>query len=86
MIFNAKNTFSKGKKATVYAHPGLQIKAATSYNTKTREIELYVLGQTSNGQTRIVTKPTTKNMFPRKPIKVKIKIPGSFIIVDGKRY
>lgn len=88
MIFNVKNT--AGKKVKVYAYPGLQIKAATKYNTRTREIEMFLLGETDNGQKRVLTVPdkvTKRNqLFPRKTLKVKVKIPGSFILVNGKKY
>lgn len=85
MIFNVKNT--AGKKVKVYAYVGLEIKAVTKYNTRTREIEMFLMGETEKGQKRILTAPASRNrMFPRKVLKTKIKIPGSFIVVNGKKY
>jgi hypothetical protein len=85
MIFNVKNTI--GKKVKVYAHPGVEIKDVTKYNTRTREIEILLFGFTGDGGRRVITKPAKKGyLFPRKVVKVKVKIPYSFIIVNGKRY
>lgn len=87
MIFNVKNTAGLGKKCKVYAHVGLEIKAATKYNTRTREVEMFLMGKSTTGTPMVLTKPLKRGrMWPREAIKVKIKIPGSYIVVDGKKY
>lgn len=85
MIFDVKNT--AGKKVKVYCRKGLEIKAATKYNTKTREVEMFLMGVSESGQKLVLTRSLKRGQtFPRQAIKVKVKIQGSFIIVDGKRY
>lgn len=85
MIFDVKNT--KGKKVKVYDQTGLEIKTAFKYNTRTREVHMYLTGTSAAGKTRIVTTPVSKkSTYPRQVVKFKLKIPGSFIIVNGKKY
>lgn len=85
MIFTVENT--KGKKATVYDQTGLELNAAVKYNTRTREVTLLLTGISANGKRRVVTKPVKRSStYPREVIKVKVKIPGSFIVVDGKKF
>lgn len=86
MIYNAKNTAGLGRKCRVYAYAGLEIKGVTKYNTRTREVEFLLFGYTSGGERRVLTTPVTKQLFPRKVVKMKVKIPGSFIMINGKRY
>jgi hypothetical protein len=86
MIFNVKNTAGMGRRVKVFAYAGLEIRAVTKYNTRTREVEFFVLGYTANGTTRALTEPTGDKLFPRKVVKMKLKLPGSFIVVDGKKY
>lgn len=88
MIFNIKNT--SGKKVKLYDAQGTQILGCYRYNTKTRETSLYLTGQ----HPKIKHKKTlTKRIKPRKgesmawaTLKVKVKIPGSYIVVDGVKY
>ena len=88
MIFNVKNT--KGKKAILYDAKGTPIKGAFKYNTKTREVSMYLTGRSSNTNK---LKTLMKSVKPKaglsrgwETLRVTVKIPGSWIIVDGKKY
>lgn len=85
MIFEAKNT--KGK-ARVYDQTGLYIRAVTKYNTRTREATILLLGKNIyDGKERVITFPLKRNKsYPRKALTVKVKIPGSYLTLNGKRY
>lgn len=86
MIFNPKNT--AGKKVTVFAHRGAYIvKDVKKYNTRTREVTIYVRVEGLDGAKRVLTVPVKRgHMHPRKIATVTIKIPDSYIVVGGKRY
>lgn len=85
MVFTTKNT--KGKKVKIFDAAGVQISAASKYNTRTREVTFYLTGKDAGGKTRVVTKSLKKGCtFPREVVEFKVKIPGSFIIVNGKRF
>ena len=90
MIFNVKNTAGMGKRATLYDAFGTEILACYRYDTRTREASLYLTGK----HPKIEAKKTLmKRIKPRKgqsmawaTLKVKVKIPGSYIVVDGVKY
>ena len=90
MIFDVKNTFGKGKKATVYDAQGTAIPSAFKYNTKTREVSMYLTGKNSTVSTKKIlmksVKPRLGLSLAWEVLKVTVKIPGSWIIVDGKKY
>ena len=80
MIFESKKL--NGKKAMVYDSKGNRITTCFKYNTKTREAFLFLLAlkPKSNEQTLLLC-------FDKKGkiVKAKVKLPGSYILVDGKR-
>jgi len=88
MIFNVENT--RKKKVKVYDAGGVEIDYCYSYNTKTREAKLYLTGNRPNKTGRSVLKktlkPTKKFAMRWALLKATVKIPGSYIVVNGKRY
>lgn len=87
MIFSAKNIRSKSAK--VYDAHGILIGAAFRYDTKTREVSIFLTGRNDKNEPRVLCRLATKQ--PKtgkswKALKVKVKIPGSYIIIDGKKY
>lgn len=89
MIYTSGNTGSK--KVVVYASFGLRLLNVRRYNTKTREVELYILGHTGStgSKQRVVTgkvRKDQKSPFPRMAVTVKIVLPDSWIEINGKKY
>lgn len=85
MIFTPKNT--RGKKVTVFDYKGTMITHVVKYNTKTREAEILLIGLDRNDDTKaIVVKNDNKNGYSVSPVKIKIKLPGSYIQVDNTTY
>lgn len=87
MIFDTINTASK--KVKLYDAQGVEITTCFRYNTKTREAELYLTGKkTSTVKHTILTKKkkTSKPGQHFSVLKIKVKIPGSYIVVDGVKY
>lgn len=85
MIFTTENT--AGKKVEIFDAQGSTIPWATKYNTKTREVTMFLVGKKKNGQkgsTKLLMKSVGTTQW--KPLSVKIKIPGSYIVVDGTKY
>ena len=90
MIFNVKNTAGMGKKCAVYDAQGTKISSCFRYDTKTREVSMFLTGHHPKIKNK---KVLTKRIRARKPyvmawatLKVKVKIPGSYIVVDGVKY
>lgn len=86
MVFTVKNT--KNKKVKVFDVAGTLIGGVTKYNTKTREATLFLIGTTTDKSRMVVSTlgKLTGNGFQRKPVSVKVKLPGSFIMVNNKKY
>lgn len=90
MIFDTKNTKGKGTNVQVFDAQGLLIPSAFKYNTRTRAVSMYLTGRHPTNKNRSVL---TKKIRPKKGqslaweiLKVTVKIPGSYIVVDGKKY
>lgn len=83
MILDIKST--KGKNVKVYDAHGCLIGACYKYNTKTREVWMFLTGRTEKGVPKILCKlvKETKTSKRWATLKVKLKIPGSYAIVDG---
>lgn len=87
MVFDVKNT--KGKKVKIYDSRGTQILNAFKYNTRTREVSLYLYGKNALNKDSVVMfnrSHKDKKGYTHDLVRVKVKVPGSFIIVNGKRY
>jgi hypothetical protein len=86
MIFDTKNT--AGKKVEVYSYNGVKISAVKKYNTKTREAVIFLIGEDKKGNKRAATsiKKKTKYRLAMDVVTVKVKLRGSYILVNGKKY
>lgn len=91
MILTVKNTAGKGKKVKIFDARGTVIPGVVQYNTKTREVIMFLGGPTnSKGKSIIlVSRKESKSRFYSsvafKLLSVKVKIPGSYAIVNGKK-
>lgn len=90
MIFNVRNTAGKGKKVQVFDAQGTLIGSCFRYNTKTKEVSMFLTGKHPTVKNKRVLmksiKPRVKGGLSWATMKIKVKIPGSYIIVDGKKY
>ncbi len=84
MIIKA-STF-KGKKAKVFDASGSLIGSAYAYNTKTREVSMYLIGTSLSGSVKILLAKKRSLNYQRRALTVKVKIPGSYLMLSGKKY
>jgi ribosomal protein L13 len=87
MIFTAEKT--KGKSVQVFDAAGVQLTGVNRYDSKTREATIYLTGINVYGKEKVLRKRLggKKVAFgPFAVLKVKVKIPGSTIVVDGVKY
>lgn len=79
MIFTVKNT--KDKNVRVYDAAGNIIPYAYYYNTKTKVVGVYVTAK--RGDRSTIALRSQKSDY-NTAVRVKVKIPGSYIEVNGK--
>lgn len=68
----------KTRNAKVYDEMGKQIPFVLSYDTETQEAEIFLQAVFGSGRPQFVV--SNKSAFS-----VKVKIPGSYLEIDGKR-
>ena len=84
MIFEAGT--AQGKKTEVFDAMGHLIGSCFKYNSKTRVVEMFLtVVKSKKGPARtMMMKEVGKGSW--QAVKIKVKVPGSYAIMDGKRY